>query len=160
VQAPESGGRARPKANPVAYADEKSDTFVVPKKPVEQGDDLQMVEGRNAAKGNVSENPTPDTEVGPRSHRWDLRARTYSSDEGQRVAFYGTATPHHTNATGRASMRYADAAAGVDAVTWDYEEGLSTRVHALHREIPHRELPATPSRQVYIPKADGKDRWA
>ena len=41
-EAPESGGTGKAQShNPVAYADEKSDTFVVPKKPSNKGDALR-----------------------------------------------------------------------------------------------------------------------
>nr|WP_255632120.1 group II intron reverse transcriptase/maturase [Rhodoferax sp. U2-2l] len=52
-----------------------------------------------------------------------------------------------------------DAAAGVDGVTWrDYEEGLYERVHGLHREIHAGAYRVKPSRRVFIPKADGRQR--
>ncbi len=51
-----------------------------------------------------------------------------------------------------------DAAAGVDGVTWTSdEEGLANRLEDLHRRIHTGAYRATPSRRVYIPKADG--RW-
>jgi retron-type reverse transcriptase len=52
-----------------------------------------------------------------------------------------------------------NAAAGVDGVTWrEYEQILYTRVHELHREIHSGAYRAQPSRRVFIPKADGKQR--
>ena len=66
-EAPESGGTGKAQShNPVAYADEKSDTFVVPKKQSnnggnQSGDPAEIVEGRSVAKGNVNENPAPRT---------------------------------------------------------------------------------------------------
>src|SRR3990167_1881529 len=62
-EAPESGGTGKAQShNPVAYAGEKSDTFVVPKKQSnkgksQSGDPAETVEGRSVAKGNASENP-------------------------------------------------------------------------------------------------------
>jgi group II intron reverse transcriptase/maturase len=47
----------------------------------------------------------------------------------------------------------------VDGVTWrEYEGVLYTRVHELHREIHTGTYRAQPSRRVYIPKADGRQR--
>ena len=47
----------------------------------------------------------------------------------------------------------------MDGVTWrDYEEGLYERVHGLHREIHAGAYRAKPSRRVFIPKADGRQR--
>ena len=62
-EAPESGGTGKAQShNPVAYAGEKSDTCVVPKKLSNKGaDPAEMLEGRSAAKGNVKENPAPRT---------------------------------------------------------------------------------------------------
>jgi len=58
-----AGGTGKAQSrNPVVYAGEKSDTFVVPKKPSNKGDNpAEMVEGRSVAKGNVNENPAPRT---------------------------------------------------------------------------------------------------
>jgi RNA-directed DNA polymerase len=69
-----AGGTGKAQShNPVAYADEKSDTFVVPEKPSNKGkspmgEPAEMASVRSVAKGNARENPA---------------ART----------------PHHTNAT-------------------------------------------------------------
>jgi hypothetical protein len=52
-----------------------------------------------------------------------------------------------------------NAAAGVDGVTWrEYENILPQRVTELHRLIHAGAYRATPSRRVYIPKADGRQR--
>src|SRR5437763_4302168 len=52
-----------------------------------------------------------------------------------------------------------NAAAGVDGVTWrEYEKILPQRVAELHRLIHAGAYRATPSRRVYIPKADGRQR--
>jgi RNA-directed DNA polymerase len=51
------------------------------------------------------------------------------------------------------------AAAGVDGVTWkEYEEGLGGRLVDLHGRIHRGAYRAQPSRRVYIPKADGRQR--
>ena len=66
-EAPESGGTGKAQShNPVAYAGEKSDTSVVPKKlsnkgERQSGDPAEMVEERDVAKGNASKNPAPRT---------------------------------------------------------------------------------------------------
>jgi RNA-directed DNA polymerase len=52
-----------------------------------------------------------------------------------------------------------NAAAGVDGVTWrEYEKILPQRVIELHRMIHAGAYRATPSRRVYIPKVDGRQR--
>ncbi len=51
------------------------------------------------------------------------------------------------------------AAAGVDGVTWhDYEEALAERIGKLWEAVQSGRYRALPSRRVYIPKANGKQR--
>ena len=51
------------------------------------------------------------------------------------------------------------AAPGVDGVTWeDYGQDLETRLSDLHGRIHRRAYRAQPSRRVWIPKADGRQR--
>jgi len=52
-----------------------------------------------------------------------------------------------------------DAAAGVDGMTWvDYEADLERKLVDLHGRVHRGAYRAQPSRRVYIPKADGKER--
>jgi len=51
------------------------------------------------------------------------------------------------------------AAPGVDGVTWqDYEAGLEDRLVDLHGQVHRGAYRAQPSRRVYIPKSDGRQR--
>jgi len=51
------------------------------------------------------------------------------------------------------------AAPGVDRVTWgEYEEGVEARIEDLHDRIHRGAYRAQPSRRVYIPKPDGRQR--
>src|SRR6202166_4375711 len=51
------------------------------------------------------------------------------------------------------------AAPGVDGVTWtEYESGLEDRLADLHSRVHRGAYRAQPSRRVYIPKADGRQR--
>src|ERR1700722_589354 len=51
------------------------------------------------------------------------------------------------------------AAPGVDGVTWqEYEPGLEDRLVDLHSRVHRGAYRATPSRRVYIEKADGRQR--
>ena len=60
-------GQGRQRRNPAVYADEKSDTPIVPGKRPNNGDHpAEDVEGRGLAKGNAGEARTPDTEPGSR----------------------------------------------------------------------------------------------
>jgi RNA-directed DNA polymerase len=52
-----------------------------------------------------------------------------------------------------------DAAPGVDGVTWrDYEQDLRENLRDLHERVQSGRYRASPSRRVYIPKADGRQR--
>ncbi len=47
----------------------------------------------------------------------------------------------------------------MDGVTWlDYETGLEDRLADLHSRVHRGAYRAQPSRRVYIPKADGRQR--
>lgn len=51
------------------------------------------------------------------------------------------------------------AAAGVDGISWrDYEEDAAGRIDKLWEAVRSGRYRALPSRRVYIPKADGKQR--
>ena len=53
----------------------------------------------------------------------------------------------------------ADAAAGIDKLTWqDYETDLEERLEGLHDRVHSGAYRALPSRRVYIPKPDGRQR--
>ena len=52
-----------------------------------------------------------------------------------------------------------DAAPGVDRLTWkDYEADLEPRLEDLHDRVQRGAYRALPSRRVYIPKPDGRQR--
>jgi group II intron reverse transcriptase/maturase len=52
-----------------------------------------------------------------------------------------------------------DAAPGVDRVTWkDYEANLEDNLEDLHDRVQRGAYRALPSRRVYIPKSDGRQR--
>jgi group II intron reverse transcriptase/maturase len=73
-----------------------------------------------------------------------------------------TALLHHVNKELLTSSFYElkkKAAVGVDQMTWyEYEEGLEDRIADLHGRIHRGAFRATPSRRVYIPKPDGRQR--
>ena len=52
-----------------------------------------------------------------------------------------------------------NAAAGVDGLTWrDYEQNLECNLDDLHARVHRGAYRALPSRRVYIPKPDGRQR--
>jgi RNA-directed DNA polymerase len=79
-------------------------------------------------------------------------------DKGRRF----TALLHHVNVELLRSSYYRlkrTAAAGVDGTTWaEYGEGLEERLIDLHDRIHRGAYHAKPSKRVWIPKADGRQR--
>lgn len=147
--------------NPVVYVNEKSDTPIVPKKRSNSGRFLvETVEGRGVVKGNVEQHPAPRTQSRTVSASMGLQGVREIARRDRRVRF--TALLHHITPSLLAESFYAlrrQAAAGIDGVTWQkYEAVLHDRVHELHREIHSGSYRAVPSRRVYIPKADGRQR--
>ena len=73
-----------------------------------------------------------------------------------------TALLHHVSIDLLRESFYAlkrEAAPGVDGSTWqEYEIGLEDRLIDLHRRVHRGAYRAKPSRRVYIPKADGRQR--
>ena len=146
-------------SNPVAHADEKSDTSVVPKKPPNNGKPAEVVEERDVAKGNAGQTPARRTQsrISASMGLEGIRKVARQSKKVQFTALLHHITPELLEQSFNALRR--DAAVGVDGVSWrDYEEGLHERVRTLHRKIRTGSYRAKPSRRVYIPKADGKQR--
>ena len=73
-----------------------------------------------------------------------------------------TALLHHLSLNLLRDSFYAlkrQASPGVDGVTWqEYETGLEDRLNDLHSRVHRGAYRARPSRRVYIPKADGRQR--
>jgi RNA-directed DNA polymerase len=73
-----------------------------------------------------------------------------------------TALLHHLNVGLLRESFYAlkrQASPGVDGVTWqEYETRLEDRSIDLHSRVHRGAYRAKPSRRVYIPKADGRQR--
>jgi retron-type reverse transcriptase len=73
-----------------------------------------------------------------------------------------TALLHHLNVDLVRDSFYAlqrKASPGVDGVTWqEYESGLEDRLVDLHSRVHRGAYRAKPSRRVFIPKADGRQR--
>lgn len=119
----------------------------------------EVVEGRGLVKENADQQNT---------HRTQCRARVHSALEGVRqiakrdkdVKF--TALFHHITIE-RLRLAFMEtnrkAATGVDEVTWaQYEVNLEANLLDLHQRLQRGAYRAKPSRRVYIPKADGRQR--
>ncbi len=119
----------------------------------------ELAEPRGGAKGNAighGMRRTPGR--GSMSHRLDRVRQAVKDHKGER----STALLDHINV---ALLRSADgwlrqgASAGVDRVTWAaYGEGLEGKLRDLHDRIRRGSYRAQPSRRVYIPDPDGRER--
>lgn len=143
------------------YEHEKSDPFVVAVKPVNKGGQppAEPVEPREGTEGNTKQHPTHRTQ-GRRSVSHGLDRVRQAAKDRKGEPF--TALLHHLDVP---LLRSAygwlrkEASAGVDGVTWDaYGEGLERKLEDLHDRIHRGAYRAQPSRRVFIPKPDGRQR--
>jgi RNA-directed DNA polymerase len=116
-------------------------------------------EGRVRAKENIAQSNTSPTQSGERMSR-GLRGVREVAKARKQERF--TALLHHLSTDLLRDSFYAlkrQAAPGVDGVTWqEYEDGLEGRIADLHSRVHRGAYRAQPSRRVYIPKADGRQR--
>ncbi len=149
-----------------AYGAEESDCVVVPMnqpnkgEPVVDGPTAEAGEGRTQAKENTGQGRTHSTQCERSRVSQGLAGVRQAAKERKKERF--TALLHHlTPALLRESFYVLkrEAAPGVDGVRWkEYEEGLEGRLQDLHGRIHRGAYRAQPSRRVYIPKADGRQR--
>ncbi len=140
----------------------KSDRPVVPTKPSNKAESsaAEMVEGRGLAKGNVVEQNALRTQSREaRAHSALDRVRQKARQD--RKAKFTTLFHHVT--IDRLREAYLQlrkkAAPGVDGVMWDqYSARLEDNLHDLHKRLHRGAYRAKPSRRVFIPKADGRQR--
>lgn len=116
-------------------------------------------EGRPLSKENIPRSSMQPTQSGARMSQglWGVRK---AAKEHQEMKF--TALLHHLTVDLLRESFYAlkrQAAPGVDGMSWqEYETGLEGRLVDLHSRVHRGAYRATPSRRVYIPKADGRQR--
>jgi len=146
---------------PTMNGPEKSDGLVVPTKSPNDASLLaeEAAEGRSSAKGNTGRQNAPRTQsrVGAPSALDRVRE---AARKDRKKKF--TALLHHVTID-RLRDAYQSlkrrAAAGVDGVTWDaYGQDLEVRLADLHARVHRGAYRAKPSRRVYIPKPDGRQR--
>ncbi len=140
---------------------EESDRSII---PVNQSNNAEpsaaeIGEGRERTKENTSRSHTLSTQREAGVSR-GLRGVREAAKERKRERF--TALLHHLSVDLLRESFYAlkrQAAPGVDGVTWrEYETGLEDRITDLHRRVHRGAYRAQPSRRVYIPKTDGRQR--
>jgi RNA-directed DNA polymerase len=141
----------------------KSDGRIVPASPLNKGPAVagtaEAVEGRRTVKGNTASKTPPGRCAGPgASNALDRVREAARRNKGTRF----TALLHHVD---QARLRKAywairpQAAPGVDQVTWTgYGQDLEANLQELHARVQQGRYRAKPSRRVYIPKPDGRQR--
>ena len=143
------------------HAGQESDSGVVPMKGSNKGGQptAESLEGRPETKENVRQPHMRPTQGGERMSQ-GLEGVRQAAKERKQEKF--TALLHHLTQGLLRDSFYSlkrEAAGGVDGVTWKaYEAGLEDRINDLHSRVHRGAYQAQPSRRVYIPKADGRQR--
>lgn len=141
----------------------KSDSPVVPAKPLNKAIATavatEVVEERGLAKGNTDSTTRPGLGAGQGVSSGLARVREVA--RGDKDARF-TALLHHVNLDLLRAAYWAirpQAAPGVDGVTWtEYGQDLEGNLKDLHQRMHSGAYRASPSRRVFIPKADGRLR--
>src|SRR5258708_15037234 len=150
---------------------EKSDPAIVAMKPANkaggsgvEGDEAdadggEAVERRVGTKGNADQQSTRRTQSRESVSQALERIRKVARERKQEKC---TALFHHIG-IGLLEESFFElqenAAPGVDRMTWkDYEADLDRNLTDLHDRVQRGAYRALPSRRVYIPKPDGRQR--
>jgi RNA-directed DNA polymerase len=140
---------------------EKSDCAVVPmNQPNNEAQaSAEVGEGRAQIEENIARSHMFPTQSGKRMSPGLSGVRKAATERKQKKF---TALLHHVTVDLLRDSFYAlqrRAVPGVDGVTWrEYQTGLEDRLIDLHNRVHRRAYRAQPSRRVYIPKADGRQR--
>ena len=143
------------------YGREKSDSAIVAVKPANKAGRpaAELVERRAGAKGKAAQRSTRRAQ--------DRESVSQALDRIRKVAKERkkekfTALFHHLSLDllEQAFFELRDnAAPGVDGLTWtDYEADLERNLEDLYSRLHRGAYRAMPSRRVYIPKPDGRQR--
>ena len=159
----EDQGRSAKAMNRTAdmHALEKSDCAVVPvNQPNKEGrPSAEVGEGRAQTKENIVQSHMRPTQSGKRMSQ-GLDGVRKAARERKQERF--TSLLHHLSVELLRDSFYAlqrKAAPGIDGVRWEeYETGLEERLVDLHSRVHRGVYRAKPSRRVFIPKADGRQR--
>jgi RNA-directed DNA polymerase len=137
----------------------QSDRSVVPANPLNKAAAAEAGEGRERAKGNAASKTRPGHSAGSGVPSALDRVRQVARKDKE-ARF--TALLHHVSLH-RLGLAFDEvnpkAAPGVDGVSWaEYEQDLGANLRDLHERVQQGRYRASPSRRVYIPKADGRQR--
>jgi RNA-directed DNA polymerase len=140
---------------------EKSDRLVVPTKPPNKLGEpgAEVVEGRGLPEGNTASEtrPGPSAGQGVSSDLERVRRVAQQDRDGRFTALLHHVTVDRLREAYRAIS--PNAAPGIDGVTWrDYGVDLEANLRGLHARVHGGAYRASPTRRVFIPKADGRLR--
>src|SRR5512136_473728 len=145
---------------------EESDCAIVPMNQPNKGEpsrgglSAEVGEGEARTEENISQAYTNPTQGGKKVASQGLAGVRQAAKARKRERF--TALLHHLTRELLRDSFYSlkrEAAAGVDGVRWtEYESGLEGRLADLHSRVHRGAYRAQPSRRVYIPKSDGRQR--
>jgi RNA-directed DNA polymerase len=139
----------------------ESDSAIVAEKPTNAAERSAAEPGepRAEAEGNAGQQSTRRT-PSRASVTQALERIRGTARERKKERF--TALLHHINPDLLEEGFFAlkeHAAAGIDGLTWrDYEQDLERNLEDLHARIHRGAYQPLPSRRVYIPKPDGRQR--
>lgn len=143
------------------HVDGKSDGSVVPARQPNKAEGwaAEVAEGRDPIKGNANEQNAFRTQGRADAHSaLDRVRRAAKADRAKQF----TALLHHVSVDRLREAYFTSkkyAAAGIDQVTWQrYGERLEENLRDLHARVHRGAYRAKPTRRVYIPKADGRQR--
>jgi RNA-directed DNA polymerase len=146
---------------PMMHERGKSDLAIVAAKPANEAERSasEPVEPRAGAKGNASQQST-DRAQNRATVSQALERIRQAAKERRTERF--TALLHHITSEALVEAfgeLKQDAAAGSDGVTCQtYEADLDSNIEKLHARVHRGAYRALPSRRVYIPKPDGRQR--
>src|SRR5580693_589917 len=153
------------------HGHEKSDPAIVARKPANKAGQpsaersaaepnaAEPVERRAGTKGNADQQSTRRTQSRESVSQALERIRKVARERKKERL---TALFHHINTDLLEEAFFelkTNAAPGVDRLTWkDYEADLERNLEDLHGRVQRGAYRALPSRRVYIPKPDGRQR--
>ena len=140
---------------------EKSDSVIVAVKPANKAgaNAAEPVEPRTGTKGNAGQQSTYRAQN--RISVSQALDRIRQVAKARKKERFTALFPHISIDLLKAAFfaLKGDAAPGVDRLTWrDYEADLGRRLEDLHDRVHRGAYRALPSRRVYIPKPDGRQR--
>jgi len=148
---------------PMMHGGGKSDLAIVAGKPANKAERsaAEPVERRAGAEGNASQQSTGRAQNRATVSQALERIRQAARARERKTEKFTTLL-HHISPELLAEAfdeLKEDAAAGIDGLTWrTYDADLEGNLADLHARVHRGAYRALPSRRVYIPKADGRQR--